>query len=178
MALTRQPLVLDDYQKWDGRSEQYDGIPFRAVLQVPMLYSGELLGVLSVFELEQPGQKTIREFTETDLNLLAVFAGTAASAVHNARLFEETRQRLLELEVLYQASLASAQIHSLNAVAQRVIKTLEQLMNWKRGSIWVVDEERNKPVLLARNNGNLSGEALKEELEERKAKDSQYRNAK
>ena len=62
---------------------------------------------------------------------------SAAIAVHNTRLFDETKQRLVELELLYQASLSSVQIHSLHAVAQRIVDALEHLLNW-RGSIWLI----------------------------------------
>ena len=50
VALTREPILIDDYQKWEGRSVKYEGIPFRAVLAVPMLYGGELIGVIDVSE--------------------------------------------------------------------------------------------------------------------------------
>lgn len=165
VAQTLKASTIKDHSTWKGRSTKFNGMPVTAVLGVPMLYSGELVGVLTVFEIETDGKIPVREFSEADKNLLTVFAGTAASAVNNARLFEETRQRLLELEVLYRASLASAQIHSLTAVAERVIETLDQLMNWQRVSIWVIDGEKGKPVLLARNSTGLRGDALKAELE-------------
>jgi PAS domain S-box-containing protein len=164
VARSLQPMALEDYRTWEHRSPKFAHMPVTAVAEVPMLYSAELVGVLTVFEFDKGDGAPPRRYTEADINLLSVFAGTVASAVHNARLFEETRQRLLELEVLYQASLASAQIHSLTAVAQRVIETLEQLMNWQRGSIWIVDESRQKPALLARSTGGLSGEALQAEM--------------
>ena len=50
VALTREPILITDYQKWEGRAEKFEGIPFRAVLAVPMLYGGELIGVLDVNE--------------------------------------------------------------------------------------------------------------------------------
>src|SRR5262249_9747744 len=90
VALTRQALIIDDYQTWEGRSPQYEGVPFRAILQVPMLYGGELIGVLAVDEY---GEDVKRKFTEADARLLSLFAVQAAGAIYNARLFEETRLR-------------------------------------------------------------------------------------
>jgi PAS domain S-box-containing protein len=164
VAKTLQSLVVNDYKSFSSASDKFAQVPVNAVAAVPMIYSGELVGVLTVFELDRKEKTFTRAYTDSEVNLLSVFAGTAASAVHNARLFEETRQRLLELEVLYEASLASAQIHSLNAAAQRVITTLEQLMHWQRGSIWAVDKEKNKPVLIALSNTGLSGDALQAEI--------------
>lgn len=83
VAQTRQPLIVDDYSTWPGRAAIYDDIPFRAVVEVPMLYGGELVGVLVVHEI---GDST-RTFSESDAQLLSLFASQAASAVYNARLF-------------------------------------------------------------------------------------------
>ena len=47
VAQTHQPLRIDDYSTWEGRSPLFDGTPIRAVLEVPMLYGGELIGVLT-----------------------------------------------------------------------------------------------------------------------------------
>ncbi len=93
---------------------------------------------------------------------LTFFAGSAAIAVHNMRLFDETKQRLVELELLYQASLSSVQIHSLHAVAQRIVDALEHLLNW-RCSIWLVDDKH--PNLLAHSSMGLTGDAFKELLD-------------
>ncbi len=96
VAQLRQPIRVDDYASWGGRSPQYAEIPFGAVLAVPMLYKEELIGVLSAFELRD----TSREFTEENERLFTLFATQAAAAIHSARLLEETRQRLLRIQTL------------------------------------------------------------------------------
>jgi PAS domain S-box-containing protein len=73
----------------------------------------------------------------------------------------ETKERLPELELLFQASLAAAQIHSVHAVAQRIVDAIENLLKWN-GSIWLV--ENHKPVLLAHCTMGLTGESLLLEL--------------
>lgn len=160
---TRLPMVVDDYRVWEHRTDKFDSVPVTAVVAVPMLYSNELVGVLTVYEVDQGAGSTTRMYGQSDIDLLHFFAGAAASAVHNARLFDETRQRLIELEVLYQASLAAAQIHSLKAVAQRIVEALEQLLRWQ-GSIWVADQENQRPVLLAYCSMGLNGEAWRSEF--------------
>lgn len=96
VAKTRKPLRLDDYSKWEERSPQYDGIHLRAVLEVPMLYGGELIGVLSVDEVGD----SERKFTEADERLLSLFASQAAGAIHSARLRQEALHRLAHLQTL------------------------------------------------------------------------------
>jgi PAS domain S-box-containing protein len=92
VAETRERLIVDDYHTWPGRSPRYESIPFSAALQVPMLYQGELIGVLAVSDIGP----TTRKFTEADARLLSLFAAQAASAVHDASLRETLEQRVDE----------------------------------------------------------------------------------
>ncbi|MBI3913456.1 MAG: PAS domain S-box protein [Chloroflexi bacterium] len=101
VAQSREPQIVDDYQTWESRSSLFEGVPLRAVAEVPMLYGGNLIGVLAVTELGE----SRRKYSQADLRLLSLFASPAASAVHNARLLEETRQRAEQLALLYDAGL-------------------------------------------------------------------------
>lgn len=101
VAQTRQPLRLEDYSKWEGRSPKYEGIPVRATIELPMLYQGELIGVLVVHETGA----SERKFTEADEHLLSLFASQAAGAVRNAGLLDKTRARAEQLALLYDAGL-------------------------------------------------------------------------
>ncbi len=91
-AQTRQPFIVDDYHTWPDRSPQFEAIPFSGDLQVPMLYHGELIGVLGVSDVGP----TSRRFTDADARLLSLFAAQAASTVHDARLLETLEQRVAE----------------------------------------------------------------------------------
>jgi len=102
VALTRQPLIVDDYRAWPGRSPQLTDAANSAVAQVPLLYGGELIGVLGVGELGP----TTRRFTDEDIRLLILLAGQAAAAVYNARLFAATSRQAAEMALLNRISLA------------------------------------------------------------------------
>ncbi|MFN8380682.1 MAG: PAS domain S-box protein [Anaerolineales bacterium] len=96
VAQTRKPLRIDDYSSWEGRSEKYSGYVIHAVLEVPMLYGGELIGVLTIDETGDSDRK----FTDADERLLSLFASQAAGAIHSARLREEALHRLHHLQTL------------------------------------------------------------------------------
>jgi PAS domain S-box-containing protein len=83
---TGQPLIVDDYQHWEGRAATYDGYPFTAVMAVPIRWGQDFLGVLNV----NAGPPHI--FSPADADLLSLFATQAAIAIRNARLYEQTRQ--------------------------------------------------------------------------------------
>jgi GAF domain-containing protein/ActR/RegA family two-component response regulator len=91
VAETRKPLLVNDYQRFPKRRPHMTNLV--AVIGVPLLYRGRLLGVLTS-HATQAG--TI--LTEDHLALLTSFANQAAIAIENARLHEEIRRYAGELE--------------------------------------------------------------------------------
>jgi PAS domain S-box-containing protein len=165
VAQTLQPMVIDDHRKWADRSPKFADLRATAVAEVPMVYSNKLIGVLTVYEIDRGDNIKIRKYTQADVDLLAVFADTAAVAVNNARLFDETRQRLLELEVLYQTSLAAIQINSVCSIAQRIVDTLDQIMNWQNSSIWLIDPLNQKPAIIAHSRIGISDDPMRSDVD-------------
>jgi PAS domain S-box-containing protein len=89
---TGEPLVVDNYDGWSGRTATYEGYRWSAVLGVPVRWGGEFLGVLDV--LADPP----RSFTPADAELLGLFAMQAAIALENARLYRDLRQQMGQLQ--------------------------------------------------------------------------------
>jgi len=61
-------------------------------LGVPLSAKEERLGVLGLYTKEE------HKFTNQEIEFLNTLAGQAAIAIHNARLFEETKKQAIELE--------------------------------------------------------------------------------
>lgn len=125
VAQTQQPMIVNDYRHWEHHAAAFAQVPISIVLQVPLLYRGELLGVLSVAELGESS----RRFNDEDVRLLTLFASYVAGAIHNARLWQETQTRAEQLALLYDAGLAlnsilepRAQLEYLLTIAQRVLR--------------------------------------------------------
>ncbi len=124
VAQTHQPIRINDYSVWEGRSTQYAHVPIRAVLEVPMLYGGELIGVLTADEVGD----TERKFTEDDEHLLSLFASQAAGAIHSARLREQTTRRVDQLQALHTIDRAISSSFDLRLILNTVIsQTIAQL---------------------------------------------------
>lgn len=96
VAQTLEPLIVDDYHTWPYRSPQYEGIAIGVVVEVPILYAGNLIGVLAVHAM---GDNS-RRFSENDARLLSLFAAQVASLVHGAHSFAETKQQAERLALL------------------------------------------------------------------------------
>ena len=123
VALTRQPLIVDGEQETEFRSSSPEGTRLEVAIDVPMLYGGELIGVLIVNEY----QSTSRRFTPEDTRLLELFAAHAASAVHNATLFEQVRASRERLQKL-SGSLLRAQEDERRGIARELHDEIGQAL--------------------------------------------------
>jgi diguanylate cyclase (GGDEF)-like protein len=88
---TRAPLVVDDYQRWEGRDTKFDSVPFRSVVGVPLEAGGLVSGVFGLARVQEDGS-----FGETEVALLTRFARLASLALENARLYGIAQNELAE----------------------------------------------------------------------------------
>ena len=99
-AQMRQPLIENDVQHSDlyqNHLDQKTGFVTRSLMVVPMQVKNHVVGLLEVIN-HQNGLP----FTANDQSLLVAFAGQAAVAIENARLFQATQaneERVRELNI-------------------------------------------------------------------------------
>jgi signal transduction histidine kinase len=84
VAQTGQGSYVDDYRAYAGRAAIYGEEDFSAVIAVPLIQRGQVVGVLDILDDAER-----RAFTEDDLWLLELFAAQAAQAIENARTYVE-----------------------------------------------------------------------------------------
>ncbi|MCU0498410.1 MAG: GAF domain-containing protein [Anaerolineae bacterium] len=99
---TRQAAIVDNTesdQRWQGEITKNDKFRTQSILAVPLIAKDQIIGVLEVLN-KRDGTPFVRE----EVELLSTFAGQAAIAIENARLFQTTEsqlnKRLQELETL------------------------------------------------------------------------------
>jgi putative methionine-R-sulfoxide reductase with GAF domain len=92
VAQTGQPLVIQNYLQWEGRSPQFlvSNEDF-AMLVTPLKAGGRLVGTLNITD-NNPN----RRFTEADLRLINLFTPQAGVAIENARLYQSVECALWE----------------------------------------------------------------------------------
>jgi DNA-binding NtrC family response regulator len=88
---------------------------------IPLLVRDELIGV---FSIESPVQRT---FSERDRALVAIVANQIASAIHNARLYDERRRAADELQAV-NASL-EARVAERTAALERELRVAQELVS-------------------------------------------------
>jgi two-component system, NtrC family, sensor kinase len=83
VAMTRQPVHIPDVDADPDYAHAAAGIgPYRTLLGLPVLFDGELLGVIGLARNE------VRPFEEGQIALMATFADQSAIAIANSKLFE------------------------------------------------------------------------------------------
>jgi PAS domain S-box-containing protein len=147
VALTREPLVIPDYQAWTARSEQYAQVEFHAVMVAPLLMGRQLVGAIAFMDKD-----TSRQFGPNDLRLLDLFAPQAAVAIENARLFTVERRRAEEQQALLDTMKDLAGQLELSKVLQRVLERAVALLNVTGGELATLDATSGDLVIVASHN--------------------------
>ena len=149
VAETGEPLTIDDYRYWDGRAKIYDDEEsFQAILSVPILWQGNVEGVIHIMR----SVDDIR-FTQEDLELLMTLANHAAIAIQNARLLQQIQRHAVDLEESVEDRTTELRI-LVDAMAGREVrmaelkKVIKQLRNQlaDAGMHPVADDPLNEPI--------------------------------
>lgn len=120
VAQTGTPLMIPNYQQWEGRTKIFASQKIGRVLGMPLKVKDRVVGVINVTDPDRIG-----EFSQDDIRLVSLFADQAAVAVENGRLYDAVQNELTErkrTEAVLRES--EQQYRSLYFVSQR--QALEQ----------------------------------------------------
>lgn len=96
---TRQPIVVNDYNRWEFASRHYANQGFHAVAGIPLLSKDRFVGVMGVAKTG-PGES----FNEQEFERLKQFGELASLALYNSELYQaaqdELKQRMLTEQAL------------------------------------------------------------------------------
>ena len=125
-----------------GDSERFVA---RTLIAVPLMAKEGTIGVLQVLN-----KKDGTFFTQDDADLLTTFAGQAAVAIENARLYSERGvqldQRVQELELLEGLDKRLNSTFDLHQVAEITVQVAKQYLQAQAGAIGIV--QQSPPCLL------------------------------
>jgi len=152
----KEPVRLDEGQKIPPSlrlGPPASTQPFlrsRAFVAVPLVVKDRAVGVIAVDNKSRRGP-----ISEEQVNLLGIFANQAAVAIDNARLYEQLRQKITELDSrVDQLSI----LHQIGNSMQRDITRQEALGFILRGVLEGIGFSQVAVALLNREEGVLQGE--------------------
>ncbi|HMA43577.1 MAG TPA: GAF domain-containing protein, partial [Gemmatimonadales bacterium] len=146
-AQTLQPLIIPRYQEWEGHSAQYERSSIQSVMAGPLLIGNRLVGAIASVHADAS-----REFGETDLRRLMMFAPQAAIAIENARLFTAERRRAEEQQALLDTMQDLSGELELERVLSRVLERAVSLLGVTGGELATYDESRKDLQIVASHN--------------------------
>lgn len=88
-------------------------------------------------------EKGTQPFTKADEKLLVAIAEQVALALRNARLFEQSQQRLGELETLHELTIGLSRVLDLDEIIERIHHAIAQVMKTDDLYVALHDEETN-----------------------------------
>ncbi|HTX75089.1 MAG TPA: GAF domain-containing protein [Terracidiphilus sp.] len=133
VALTRQPLLLNDVSKEPVYIAAYPDV--RSELAVPLIAKNRLIGVMDI-ESEQANY-----FREEHLHLLTLTASRIAQAIENARLYARVSRQAQTLTVLNEIAAELTSILDLDPLLERIGQLLRRLIDYQMFTIMLLDEK-------------------------------------
>ena len=142
-----EPAFIRDNALADPRVKyvpELDEERYQSLLAVPIVgRSGEPIGAITA-HTEAP-----REFTDDEVDFIVTSASLVASAIENARLYEETRLRVTELEQLTELAEAIARAEGLDELLQTVVTDARPLLAARSCHVYLLDPTREELDLKA-----------------------------
>jgi PAS domain S-box-containing protein len=135
---TGRPLVVNDYEVWDGRGQPPARGLVASVLAVPVHLGGRVGGVVGV--AREGG--TRRPFRDDDADLLVAFAGLASIALDNSALIARERRARERAERLHAASRALAASIDSETLFGTILTELGRVVTATSTSIQVLSDGR------------------------------------
>ncbi|MEI6264347.1 MAG: GAF domain-containing protein [Sphingobacteriia bacterium] len=160
-AMNKETLIIPDYQTWASKSSKYTATKVHCVMVVPLMIKDQLVGTLCSVHLDKS-----RQFEESDLRLLNLFAPLAATAIDNARLFEAERKRADEQKALLETMQDLSGKLELTTLLQSVVKRSVDLLQVTGGELAIYHPEDKQLEIVASLNLGMESFGLRLELGE------------
>jgi signal transduction histidine kinase len=141
VVATGEPIIVNDAANDQRHNfELVENFISRSLLAVPLIAKDEVIGVLEVLNKNDG-----TPFADDDAALLTTFAGQAAIAIENARLFQQTdkqlSQRVAELEILERIDAELNRTLDLHEVAGITVKSAMKILGANAGALGIVHQD-------------------------------------
>jgi len=137
-----EPAFIRDNALADPRTKYFAELEeerFQSLLALPVVgRDGDVIGVITA-HTEAP-----REFSDDEVDFLVTSASLVASAIENARLYEEARLRVSELEQLTELAEAIARADGLDELLGTVVSDSRPLLAAHACHVYLLDPGREE----------------------------------
>lgn len=154
--------------------------PFDSYAGAPLIFENKVIGIIGVYFTNHK-----KVFSSEELEQFQIVADQLAVSFENAQLFEqnekqkeilvkqiisrkaaeaELQKSLQTTNLLYDTSRELSLSMDIGIVGNNILKSLEKLLKWQRSSIWLMNEDKTRLLLITHADMGLKGDKLKDEL--------------
>lgn len=139
----REPVVVPNLAESALADALLEKLGVQSVVAAPVRVGDRIIGVISVHD-KQGGS-----FDEGDAALLLAIADRAAIAIQNVQLYEQTHQRVRELEALYRLAESIGRSQDLQPSFTLAVSSVAELLGAQVCRLWTVDPRGARLVCMA-----------------------------
>jgi PAS domain S-box-containing protein len=151
---SHQPQICNDCQvETEADRRSAETISLKRFIIIPLVRDDK---VIAVFGL---GNKA-SEYMPADINILSQLATDVGDIILRRRAEDLMRQRVAELELLYQTGLAFSRLLEPDEIGQHIIDLLAENLNWHHAIVRQYIPEQEKLEILGFSTAGLKDEAL------------------
>lgn len=140
---TRDTVIVEDYNHWDGRTAPDQRSPRIAAVGVPLRHADRFAGVLAVLLDSGEG------FSRADAELIRLLGTPAALIIENTGLVQKQRRRLRQAETITEVGRTITAILDLDALLARVVDLIGDRFGYYFVHVFEVDSEAGRAVFKA-----------------------------
>jgi signal transduction protein with GAF and PtsI domain len=146
VARERQPVAIHKEAYNDPRFKLFHNLPedrYQAFLSAPVITKNEVIGVINV------QHRRLHRHALSEIAILMTIASQVGGAIENARLYEETKRKAMQLETLSNVSKTITSHHYLDEMLNLIVRMVAEAMTSPVCSIMLVDEKADELVIKA-----------------------------
>jgi len=112
---------------------------FKSVLSVPIVDVDRCIGVIYTQTINE------KDYTENDIKFLTTIANNITWMIKNAQLYEKARQKISELSILYEISMAMQTTINLDRLLRIILSciTVGDVFGFNMAALFLVNEKTN-----------------------------------
>ncbi len=138
VATTGEVLFVNNYDKWEKRSEKWKDIYFSSLIAAPLIWKGKVIGVQTV-----AGDVAERTFDRRDAHLISLFAQYVATVIVRQQMFEEMEADRRKLDLLYRISRLLSGSLDVDEVLSTALEQIMTVLHADAGAVWMAQKGKD-----------------------------------
>ncbi len=152
-----EPLISEDMENdpryVDRKPSVVKGVKLKALMSAPIKQKGNVIGAIDVAnKMDQ------RVFDAGDLAFLVALADLAAIAIENAQLYEEARQKVDQLSLLYEVGQTLNSILDMEKLLEFVAFSVASLVGAESCTVMLLEPQTSELIVQAAKGPVFSGD--------------------